>query len=84
MAAEAVTTFQLQFKRHNNLFESLLVLFQTVLSRHSQEPKFLPLTDQLTELWGLGVEVLQGNRYRGLQLQSTPPLWMEKQQYECL
>lgn len=62
------------FKRHNNLFECLLVLFQTALSRHSQQPKFLPVTDQLTELWGLGVKVLQGNWCSRLQLQSAPPL----------
>lgn len=69
------------FKKGSNLSERLLVLLQAGLSRHRQEPKFLPLTDQLTELWGLGVEVLQGNGYNRLQLQSAPPLWMEKQRH---
>lgn len=65
-------------KKHNDLFEHLLVLFQAVLSRHSQEPKFLPLTDQLTELWGLRVKVLKGDWYSRLQLHSTPSLWTKK------
>lgn len=54
------------------------MLFQAVLSRHSQEPKFLPLADQLTELWGLGVKVLQRDRYDRLQLHSAPSLWIKK------
>lgn len=55
----------------------MLLLFQTFLPRQSQEPKLLPVTNQLTELWGLGVEVLQGNGCNRLQPQSAPPPWME-------
>lgn len=70
--------------KNNHLFECLLVLLQMFLPRYSQEPKLLPLADQLTELWSLGVKVLQGNRYSRLQLQSTPPLWMQRQQHRSL
>ena len=63
-----------------NLFERLLMLLQMFLSRHSQEPELLPLTDQLTELWGLGVEVLQWYRHWRLHLQRAPSLWMSKKQ----
>lgn len=73
-----IGTILVHFKKHINLLECLLVLFQMFLSRHSQEPEFLPLTDQLTELWGVGVEVLQGYWYSRLQLKSAPPLWMDK------
>lgn len=61
-----------------NLFECLLVLLQVFLSGHSQQPEFLPLTDQLAELWGVGFKVLQGDWDSGLHLQVAPPLWVER------
>lgn len=64
-----------------NLFECLLVLLQVFLSGHSQQPEFLPLTDQLTELWGVGFKVLQGNWDSRLHLQVAPPLWVERNQH---
>lgn len=66
------------FSHQADLSQSSLMLFQTFLSRYSQEPKFLPLTDQLTELWCVWVEVLQGYWYSGLHLLGAPSLWVEQ------
>lgn len=71
-------------KKYVNLFECLLVLLQVFLSGHRQQPELLPLSDQLTELWGVGFKVLQGDGYSRLQLQSAPPLWMETHQHSKL
>ena len=66
------------FSHQTDLSESLLMLFQTFLPRYSQKPKFLPLTDQLTELWCVRLEVPQGYWYSGLHLLVAPSLWIEK------
>lgn len=71
-------------KKHIDLFECLLVLLQVFPSGHRQQPEFLPLNDQLTELWGVGFKVLQGDGRSRLQLQSAPPLWMETHQHSNL
>ena len=51
-----------------DLYEGQLVLVQPGLSGQRQEPQPLPAADQLSELGGLGVQVLQGEGRGRLEL----------------
>ena len=58
-----------------DLYEAQLVLVQPGLSGQRQEPQPLPAADELSELGGLGVQVVQGEDRGGLELQRAPLLW---------
>ena len=62
-------------KEDLDLYEGQLVLVQPGLSGQRQEPKPLPAADQLGELGGLGVKVLQWEGRGRLELQRAPLLW---------
>lgn len=69
------------FLNQADLSESLLMLFEAFVPRYRQKPQLLPLADQLTELWCVWVQVLQGDWYSRLHLKSAPSFWMEQRQH---